>query len=171
MNSFFFPAKIFNSSHKTINILFPDHAVRDVAKAIWWCFQNANKGDIFNLADKNDTTQKKLNTPFEEIFKIKTGFQGAILSSLAKLKMKEAVEYANDKHMTPWNELCKAKDIKNTPLSPYLDIELLNNNPLSIDGSAIEKKGFVYDHPVIKTEYIQEVIDDFKALNLFPAWN
>ncbi len=39
------------------------------------------------------------------------------------------------------------KSIEITPLSPYLDKELLGNNSLAIDGSAIEATGFKYEVP------------------------
>jgi hypothetical protein len=37
----------------------------------------------------------------------------------------------------------QAHGITNTPLTPYLDQELLYNNSLSVDGSKIESTGYV----------------------------
>jgi hypothetical protein len=40
--------------------------------------------------------------------------------------------------MQPWSDLCKDGGVVNTPLTPYLDKELLKDNALSIDGSKVQ---------------------------------
>jgi len=142
--------------------------VTDVARAIVHVLTHGDRGQVFNLADKSNLTQKKFNGILSEIFKIKTGFAGTILSKLASTKLKDIVEQANDRHMEPWNEMKKKAKIRTSPLSPFIDLELLSNNWLSVDGSKIESIGFKYEKPQIKTEYIREMIDSFKELNLFP---
>jgi len=136
--------------------------VKDVCKAMIFCAKNDSPikaGEIYNLCDKNDTNQKKINQILEEIFGIKTGFKGTIISTAAeKLGMEGVCETVNDEHMKPWSQLCKEKNLIGTPLSPYLDQELLYNNPLCIDGSAIEKKGFTYDYPNMTADLIREKI-------------
>lgn len=119
--------------------------VTDVVKAIWHCALNVNAPAVYNLSDTADTTQGTLNEILEKIFKIKTGFEGSIISNLAKVKMTDVVEDVNEKHMEPWSAMTKEQGILNTPLTPYLDQELLYNNSLSIDGAAITKTGFSYD--------------------------
>ena len=145
--------------------------VRDVARAIWHLYTNS-KGEgplIYNLADKNQTDQKKINEIFEKIFGIETGFFGTLLSQAAKINMKGAAETANENHMLPWSEMIKQSGIKFTPLSPHIDKELLYNNSLSVDGTLIEKEtGFHYDYPNVTVELIQEQIEYFKKMNLFP---
>ena len=64
--------------------------------------------------------------------------------------------------------LFQAKGIVNTPLTPYLDEELLYNNSLSIDGSKITKIGFVYKHPKMTEAHLRETIAYFSELNFFP---
>lgn len=59
--------------------------VRDVCSALWVISQKAEVGSVWNLSDKNDTTQEKINKLLEPIFGIKTGFFGAIISSAAKV--------------------------------------------------------------------------------------
>lgn len=72
--------------------------------------------------------------------------------------------------MAPWAELLKKSDIKISPLSPYLDEELLYNHALSVDGSKIEKEtGFTYNVPLLTKEKLVEIIDEYKALNVWPA--
>ncbi|GAM23057.1 hypothetical protein SAMD00019534_062320 [Acytostelium subglobosum LB1] len=143
--------------------------VNDVCKAIWHVALGAPKGAVFNLADKGDTDQAKINKCLEKVFAIKTGFHGSIVSNLAQLNLKAVCEQANNKHLKPWSDLCKQKGILNTPLTPYIDQELLSNNHLAVDGTAIEATGFKYDYPELTEAGIREEIEYFQAQNLFPA--
>lgn len=142
--------------------------VRDVAKALWHLTQKGDVGALYNLADKGETDQGDFNEILSKIFGIETGFLGSIVSNLAKLKFEEVTGEVNDKHLKPWSDLTKAAGIVNTPLTPYLDQELLYNNSLSVDGSAIESIGFVYDNPKVTEALIREQIDYFVKQNLFP---
>ena len=109
-------------------------------------------GEIYNLADKNDTTQRKVNILLEAIFGIETKFAGSIKSNLAKLNLAAVTEDVNDKHLKPWSDLCSAAGIDNTPLTPYLDQELLYNNWVSVNGEKIESTGFEYQVGVVKSD-------------------
>lgn len=142
--------------------------VRDVTKALWIISQKGALGAVYNLADKADLDQGKFNKVLEKIFKIETGFLGSVMSNLAKVNFKGVTEEVNDKHLKPWSELCKGASIVNTPLTPYLDQEVLYNNSLSVDGSAVEELGFKYDHPDVTEPLIREQIDYFVAQKLFP---
>lgn len=71
------------------------------------------------------------------IFGIETGFQGTVISSFAKMNLESVVEDVNEKHLQPWSELLKEQNINNSPLTPYLDKELLKDNALSVDGSKV----------------------------------
>jgi len=143
--------------------------VRDVAKALWFLCINAKSGDIFNLSDQNDTDQGKVNELLEQLYGIKTGFMGQIKSGIAsKMSMKMVTEIANDKHLKPWSDLTKENKIADTPLTPYLDEELLLDHSLSIDGSAITKLGFKYDYPKVTADLLKEVIKDFEVKGYFP---
>jgi len=144
--------------------------VEDVCAALWHLTTHGNSGDIFNLADSNDTDQGTVNKLLENIFGIKTGFMGTIKSKLAtSVAMRTVAETANEKHLKPWSDLCKAKNITNTPLTPYLDEELLYNNAYSVDGSRITKTGFSYKHPQVKEETLRQTIKGFITLSYFPA--
>lgn len=143
--------------------------VRDVAKALWFLTNNGNNGQIFNLADENDTDQGKVNELLEQIYGIKTGFVGQIMSSIAaKMSLKNIAEVANDKHLKPWSDMTKEAGIQDTPLTPYLDEELLKDHSTAIDGSAITKLGFKYDFPKPTVDLLKEVIRDFEAKGYFP---
>jgi len=142
--------------------------VDDVVRAIWHCAQNVNGPAVFNLADSADTSQGSLNKILGTVFGIETGFVGTAMSTLAKAAMKDTVETVNEKHMEPWSQMTKDQGIVNTPLTPYLDQELLYNNSLSVDGSAITKTGFEYQVKEPTVEEVKRVIEKYQELSLFP---
>jgi nucleoside-diphosphate-sugar epimerase len=144
--------------------------VHDVCKGLWHVATRCPVGEVYNLSDHGDTTQGKINKHLEAIFGIKTGFLGGVVSNMAKINMKGTTEEINDKHLKPWSELCKSQEILNTPLTPYLDQELLYNNSLSIDGSKIEGTGFTYDYPEVTEEALREQIQYFVDQSLFPRF-
>ena len=84
------------------------------------------------------------------------------------MKLKEVTEEINDKHLKPWSDLCKATGINNTPLTPYIDQELLYNYAYSIDGTAVESTGFRYSHPTMTEDLVREQLQYFVSQNLFP---
>jgi len=142
--------------------------VLDVCAAMW-AARGWENGATFNLADKSGTDQGSINTFLEEIFGIKTGFYGTIASSVAKtVSLKAIAEEANDKHLKPWSDLCKEQGITSTPLSPYIDQELLYDNSLSVSGAAIEKTGFKYSHPQLAKADFLEIMEYFQSQGLFP---
>eukprot|EP01024_Parvocaulis_polyphysoides_P042205 TRINITY_DN38658_c0_g1_i1.p1 TRINITY_DN38658_c0_g1~~TRINITY_DN38658_c0_g1_i1.p1 ORF type:complete len:190 (+),score=24.45 TRINITY_DN38658_c0_g1_i1:82-570(+) len=142
--------------------------VRDVCEALWVISQKADNGTTWNLADKNNTTQESVNKILEPIFGIKTGFFGTIISNAAKLKLKMVTDEINEKHLKPWSDLCKEAGILMTPLTPYIDQELLYNNALAVDGNAVESLGFTYKVPKMTEELIREQIKYYVDQNLFP---
>jgi hypothetical protein len=83
--------------------------------------------------------------------------------------LESVTEDVNDKHLQPWSDLCKAGDIQNTPLTPYLDRELLKDNALSMDGSKIEKMGFTYNNPEMTEQLVKQVIDEFVNAKIWPS--
>ncbi|KAG0742487.1 hypothetical protein G6F26_006919 [Rhizopus arrhizus] len=150
--------------------------VRDVSNASWllakWYVDNHEQGTdvpIFNLADKQDTDQETISQRIQSIFNIGTGYHNHAFSILAKLDLTAVVEEINEKHLAPWTKIIEENRIKSTPLSPFLDQELLYNHSLSIDGSKIEDEtGFSYQIPYLTDENLIEIIDEFKALNIWP---
>ncbi|KAI8876534.1 NAD(P)-binding protein [Backusella circina FSU 941] len=149
--------------------------VDDVSRACWylteWYINNRVAGGVpvFNLVDKQDTDQEAINKQLQSIFGIETGYHGNVVSAFAKLNLDAVIEAVNEKHLAPWAELVRKSDIAVTPLSPYLDEELLYNNALSVDGSKIEREtGFTYSVPKLTKEKLVEIIDEYKALNVWP---
>jgi nucleoside-diphosphate-sugar epimerase len=153
--------------------------INDVCRAISWVYENkklCNHG-ILNLSDQGNTTQGSLNTIIENIFQIKTDFAGTIMSNLARIKLKDLTDDANDQHQPIWLALNREHGIENTPYTTYISIELLYNNPLCIDGTGITKlvqKGdkvgtpFVYEHPQISQALVFEALSAAVQRGLFP---
>ncbi|CEG68673.1 hypothetical protein RMATCC62417_04885 [Rhizopus microsporus] len=149
--------------------------VRDVARASWhltqWYFDQQKEGKtvIFNLADKQDTDQGIINQHISSIFNIDTGYHSHAISAMAKLDLNAVVEIVNEKHLAPWGELLNQNGISSTPLSPYLDKELLYNHSLCIDASKIEREtGFNYQVPYLIDDNLIEIMNEFKNLHVWP---
>eukprot|EP01121_Diplochlamys_sp_Union-15-3_P007202 TRINITY_DN1809_c0_g1_i2.p1 TRINITY_DN1809_c0_g1~~TRINITY_DN1809_c0_g1_i2.p1 ORF type:complete len:369 (-),score=72.05 TRINITY_DN1809_c0_g1_i2:36-1142(-) len=143
--------------------------VRDVCRALWFLTSHGDSGTVWNLADQNDTDQGSIAELLEQLLGIKTDFFGPVASKLATgVSMKTVADTANDKHLKPWSELCKENGITDTPLTPYLDEELLYDNSLSIDGSAITKLGFKYEVPKMTIPLLKEVVNDYIKKGIFP---
>jgi nucleoside-diphosphate-sugar epimerase len=166
---------IYKESGKTMKLLWSKSLkmntvhVEDVCRAIWHLTTHGSSGDVFNLADKNETDQGKVNELLGEIYTINTSFLGQTKSSLvSNIGMDTLTDTVNDKHLKPWGDLCKARGILDTPLTPYLDEELLYNSHTHINGSHIESTGFSYNHPTVTTDSLKAVINDFVAKGYFP---
>jgi len=143
--------------------------VRDVVKALWFLTAKGESGSIWNLVDGGDTDQGKVNGILEQIFGIKTGFVNQIAMLAAKaLKTKHLVEYVNDMHLKPFSDAMKKYGINDTPLTPYLDEELIKDTETWVDGNAIKKLGFQYDYPEVNATHLSEVLQDYVAKKFFP---
>jgi len=143
--------------------------VDDVARALWHLSKNGKPGEIYNLADSYGSDQGKICKLLEEMFGIKSGFKGNIQSKvLTSIALKVVAEAANEMHLKPWSEICKASGITNTPLTPYLDEELLSNHHLAINGTKITSTGFKYEHAAPTLDDIKKIIAAFQELNFFP---
>jgi len=143
--------------------------IEDVTLALWHLSQKGVVAQTYNLADAGDTDQGSINKLLEAIYGIKTDFMGNLKSKLATaVAMKMVADTANSNHLGPWSELCKAKGIVNTPLTPYLDEELLYSNSYSVDGTKITGTGFTYKHPKMTEAHLREVLAYFETLGFFP---
>jgi len=144
--------------------------VEDVCAALHFLTTHGKSGDVFNLVDNGNTDQGTINKLLETIFKIKTGFMGNIKSKVAtSVAMKTVAETANEKHLKPWSDLCKSKGIQNTPLTPYLDEELLYNDEVLLDGSKLNKLGFSISRASVTEQALRDTIAGFVTLGYFPA--
>jgi len=141
----------------------------DVAKGLHFLLTKGASGSVYNLADPNETDQGKINKLLEQIYGIKTDFVNAIkMVAAGAMGTKFLVGFANDEHLKPFSDACKRYGIADTPLTPYLDEELILPNPLSVDGSAITALGFKYDIPAPNAENLKAVLLDYIAKGYFP---
>jgi len=144
--------------------------VEDVCRALWHLSQNGVVGAVYNLADKSDTDQKKLNAILEKIFGIKTGTVNFAQSELSKMiATEELVNEVNGETGITWLNLLTEHKIDYSPLSPFLFKENLSNNSMSIDGSAIEKTGFSYKYPNVEEETIRALLKLYIEEKWFPT--
>jgi len=141
---------VYKETGKSMDTLYGKHLqlntvhVRDVVKAIWFLTSKGDSGSVWNLADSNETDQGKINAILEEIYGIKTGFLNSMLMMAAKaMGTKHLVEYVNDMHLKPFSDAMKKYGISDTPLTPYLDEELIKDNDLWVDGNAIATLGLL----------------------------
>lgn len=143
--------------------------VLDVCRAMWLCAQEAESGKIYNLADKSELNQGGFNQILEGLFDIKVGFVNKLMSVGAKKMMKSVADHSNDKHVPGWADLCQKHNILNTPLSPYMDVEILKKEHVHVDGSLIESEmKFEYERPKITVEIVRVSVQEFIDQGLFP---
>ena len=75
-----------------------------------------------------------------EVFGIETGFHGTLISAFARLNLDHVVDDVNDETLDPWAELQQAAGIsQSTPLSPFMEKELLREADLCLDGTKFEQ--------------------------------
>ncbi|KAK3389102.1 hypothetical protein B0T20DRAFT_363994 [Sordaria brevicollis] len=156
--------------------------IHDVTRSLWdvaqWYQAGKAKWDsakmgptpTFNVVDKGHTTQGTMADLIGDVFGIKTGFQGTIISNFAKIHLHDVVEDVNDELLGPWAGLLEDAGItKPGPLTPFMEEELLKDTDLSMDGSRLEELvGFKYEKPKINKELLQEVIESYKRMRWWP---
>ncbi|XP_071943474.1 GDP-D-glycero-alpha-D-manno-heptose dehydrogenase-like [Antedon mediterranea] len=142
--------------------------VEDVCRGLWHLVENGEIGQVYNMVDKSDTTQGTITDLVCRLFGIQHDYFGTVMSNFARMNMTDIVEDSNDKHLAPWSDACKENGIENTPLSPYLDQELLYNKHLYVDSSKIEGLGFQYKHPNLTIETLREIVKDYVDMGIFP---
>ncbi|KAI1083373.1 hypothetical protein F5B20DRAFT_462415 [Whalleya microplaca] len=156
--------------------------IDDVTRALWaiaawydagkanWDAANMGEVPIFNIVDKGVTNQGMVADIIGQVFGIETGFQGQLLSNLARLNMDSVVDDVNDDVLGPWADLLQDAGITRPgPLSPFMEKELLKDTDLSMDGSRLETVvGFEYKKPLITKELVEEVIESYKRMKWWP---
>ncbi|XP_071055253.1 uncharacterized protein [Onthophagus taurus] len=142
--------------------------VKDLCKAILFVCNKEEKvvGEIFNVVDEASSTQGTLANILSEIFNIKIDYYGTLLSAVVDLN--SVADEANDKHLALWAEVCKREGTQNTPLTPYMNPELLSDKHLHLDGGKLKGLGFNCDVPKPSLDNIKVVIEDFIVMGIFP---
>ncbi|KAL7628745.1 hypothetical protein AAE478_000260 [Parahypoxylon ruwenzoriense] len=156
--------------------------IDDVTRALWtvaawydagkanWDEKSMGAAPIFNVVDKGMTDQGTVAAIIGEVFGIETGFQGQLMSNLARLNMDSVVDDVNDDVLGPWADLlADAKITRPGPLTPFMEKELLKDTDLSMDGSRLESVvGFQYEKPTITKDLVEEVIESYKKMKWWP---
>lgn len=136
-----------------------------------WDAASMGKVPIFNIVDKGQTSQGTMAEIIGQLFGIKTGFQGQLISTFARMNMDSVVDDVNDDLLGPWADLLEDAGITRPgPLTPFMEKELLKDTDLSMDGSRLEKVvGFTYEKPKITKELVQEMIDSYTRIGWWPV--
>jgi nucleoside-diphosphate-sugar epimerase len=141
-----------------------------VKKQANWDIKTMGKIPLFNVVDRGQTCQGTMAEIIGDIFGIKTGFQGQLISTFARLNMDSVVDDVNDEVLQPWAELLEDAGITRPgPITPFMEKELLKDTDLSMDGSRLEKVvGFKYKNPKITKELVQDMIDSYIRIGWWP---
>ncbi|KAF2682542.1 NAD dependent epimerase/dehydratase family protein-like protein [Lentithecium fluviatile CBS 122367] len=152
--------------------------VDDVSRAFWTAAEwygtvpalPRKPAPIFNIVDHGSTSQGVMSRLIHDTFNIETGFHGTLISAFARLNLDHVVDEVNDETLDPWADLqTKAGISQTTPLSPFMEKELLKDTDLSLDGSKFEKEtGFKYQHEKLTKEGIEQIIESYKAMGWWP---
>ncbi|TIB97108.1 hypothetical protein E3Q18_02781 [Wallemia mellicola] len=123
------------------------------------------RAPLFNLVDESDATQSSVADQIAKVFKVKTSFLGGLISTFARMDMEEMVQDVNEMHLDAWSDMLKKSDIKDTPLTPYLDEHFFKKNPIALDASKISKTiGFKCLHKKITVEDIEGIVKGFRVV-------
>ncbi|XP_054280656.1 uncharacterized protein LOC128998511 [Macrosteles quadrilineatus] len=143
---------------------------RDVARAVWHLLHRPDSsGLVYNLTDDGNTTQGSVTEIISDLFNINYDYYGNVVSTICKVDMSMVVEEANDKHMGPWAELCKLCGVENTPLSPFIHQELLEDKHLNLSNARLKETGFTLSQPSVTKEALIEIMDDYIDMKMFPS--
>lgn len=74
-----------------------------------------------------------------------------------KIPTSVIVEEINDKHMAPWAEICLRDKTENTPLTPFMDGELIQHCHLNLSNEKLKATGYRLKVPLLTQENIEEV--------------
>eukprot|EP01064_Diplonema_japonicum_P000918 TRINITY_DN10601_c1_g1_i1.p1 TRINITY_DN10601_c1_g1~~TRINITY_DN10601_c1_g1_i1.p1 ORF type:complete len:385 (+),score=87.03 TRINITY_DN10601_c1_g1_i1:43-1155(+) len=145
--------------------------VQDAVGGIWYVACAGVNREVYNLVDKNDTTQKKFNKIVEEIFPIKTHCVGHMTTNIyvkSVGNLDKLLVEANDKHLTNWSELLNEKGCSGGHLTTYLCKEQLQGTPVSAVGTKVEALGFEYSVPTVTADYLRHALQYWINLGQFP---
>lgn len=152
--------------------------VKDAARALWTAAvwragqkENPTAGPhIFNVVDHTNTTRDQIGAALAEIFNLKVTFAGTFMSHLARMRLNEIVDEMNEEMLQAWAEMLEDKGITRPgPISPFVEVDMLSENDLCIDGSLFEATtGFQLEYPLFSADSIREVIASYERMGWWP---
>ena len=126
---------------------------------------------VFNIVDRGSTSQGTLASIISQVFGIKTGFQGSLISQFAKLNLEHVVDDLNEDILQPWADMLAKKGITRPgPLSPFLEKELLKDTDLSLDGGLFERVcDFKYEREKgLDVQGVKEMVASYEKMGWWP---
>ena len=117
------------------------------------------------------SAQGSFNTILSSLFNVHPTFVGSFFSRCASLHLSNLAHDANDKHVPQFTQLCQLSHIHFTPITPYLDEDVLTGQSLCIDGTRIchDLPSFHYQHQ-INPSLVKQQLDAFIEQQLFPPF-
>lgn len=178
-------ARIFKERRETLRLLgSPDRKlntvwVYDVARALihaaeWRSKQGPLKaGDpvVFNIVDHNKSTKQTISNGLSRCFDMTVDFffVSNLVAKTINFDPKQALAEINHMTLMNWSEMVSKSPISHTPLTPYLEEELLGDTVINIDGSLFEElTGFTYLRPQVPDDFINELVESYKEVNWWP---
>lgn len=126
---------------------------------------------VFNIVDRGSTSQGTLAAIISQVFGIKTGFQGSLISQFAKMHLESVVDDLNEEILQPWADMLSQRGITRPgPLSPFLEKELLKDTDLSLDGGSFEQVcGFRYlREGGLDVTGVREMVASYERMGWWP---
>lgn len=142
--------------------------VKDTCRAICHLLQVAKPGETYNVVDTGDTTLDTICRTVSQIFEVKHEYLGSLTTMLAAISLRDLAEDVNDKHMSPWSEMCAKYGVSNTPLSPFIYSTQLETLNIRATNDKLLATQFTFEHPGVTLEAFQEVLSDCQELGIFP---
>lgn len=155
--------------------------VKDAASALWAAAEwRAGKGQpevpkdpelvAFNVVDHNDTRQEHVAKALSEVFGLKVTFTGTLISQLAKMNLDDVVDDMNELSLQTWAELIEKSKIERPgPIGPFVELDVLKDQDMSIDGSLFEKTtGWKPKYERLDADSIREMVESYKRMGWWP---
>ncbi|CEJ54008.1 Putative NAD dependent epimerase/dehydratase family protein [Penicillium brasilianum] len=164
--------------------------VKDAASALWMAAEwRAKKGKLdrnngsmpavfkdpampiaFNVVDHNDTCQQHVAQAMAEVFDLKVSFLGSLASQLAKMNLDDVVDDMNEVSLQEWADLvAKSKIERPGPIGPFLELDVLKAQDMSIDGSLFESTvGWKPKYEHFDADSVREMVESYKRMNWWP---
>jgi nucleoside-diphosphate-sugar epimerase len=152
--------------------------VKDAVRALWTAavWRDGKKDDttsphIFNVVDHHNTNRGHMGDALATVFDIKVNFAGTILSQFAKFSLDDIVDDMNEEMLQAWAELLEEKGISRPgPIGPFIEMDLLTDNDLYIDGSLFETTtGFKPERPDFSVDAIRDLVASYERMGWWPA--
>lgn len=101
----------------------------------------SSSASVFNIVDNGNTSQGTTAAIVKDVIGVETGFQNALINTFARLNLEHVVDDVNDETLDVWADMQQKAglDAGSSPLSPFMEKELLRDSDLSMDGSKFEK--------------------------------